>query len=443
MRVREIIQGDVLEVLRKFPDESIDCIVTSPPYWGLRDYGEGAKKIWDGDPGCEHEWESAGIKKLRGTDSAPRKEVFDKIHLSQGAFCRKCGAWYGQLGLEPTLELYLDHMLEITKELKRVLKGSGVMFWNHGDNYGGSNRGIGDYRKKDGLRGKTSTQYRGQGPCRDKKMRDKCLALQNYRLIIRMIDEQGWILRNTIIWDKPNAMPSSVKDRFTNKYEPVFLLVKSRRYWFDLDAVRVPSKTPGSKHIVKNKGEGAEMHKFNSTYFNRTLETGTHKNPGDVWTIPTQPFPEAHFATFPERLIEPMIKAGCPQWICKKCGRARERVIERRKNYHYLRTDTGTIRKTPQIDRKGKSAMTPGTKAGRRYREVYIIESSTIGWTDCGCNAGWRPGIVLDPFMGAGTTAVVAEKLGRDWIGIEINPEYIKIAKRRLAKLEQDLFSTS
>jgi len=136
--VDKIICGDTLEVLRQMPSDSVDCIITSPPYWGLRDYGESTYKIWDGDPDCEHEFEFEG----RETKLTQLENEF----IAKSGFCKKCGAWYGQLGLEPTLDMYIDHLLEITKELKRVLKPTGVMFWNHGDCYGGSNSGKNDYR---------------------------------------------------------------------------------------------------------------------------------------------------------------------------------------------------------------------------------------------------------------------------------------------------------
>jgi len=170
----KIICGDVLEELRKFPDNCIDTIITSPPYWRLRDYG---------------------VK--------------------------------GQIGLETTLDEYIDKLLKITSELKRVLKSTGVMFWNHGDSYAthSTSRGEGETRPDSSMlkgTGLGSSQRR----CIAKEFKEKCLCLQNYRLIIEMIS-QGWILRNTIVWHKPNHMPSSVKDRFANSYEPVFMLVKN------------------------------------------------------------------------------------------------------------------------------------------------------------------------------------------------------------------------
>jgi len=358
----KIICGDSLEELKKFPNESVDCIVTSPPYWGLRDYGV-----------------------------------------------------EGQIGLEPTLEDYLEKMLKITAELKRVLKKSGVFFLNWGDCYGGNNS-----RASFGGR----AGFGNPRECVDKRPYPaKCMALQNYRALIRMVDEQGWILRNIIIWHKPNHMPSSVKDRFTNTYEPVFMLVKSKKYWFDLDAVRVPHKTENLKDW-----ENTEFNKRGKGAIVKPNLLG--KNPGDLWTIPTQPFPEAHFATFPEKLIEPMIKAGCPAEICKKCGKARERITKKEWDNPVKANRTGLKKDWHKV---GASRMNEGEfPTGVKYY--------TIGWTDCGCNAGWKPGIVLDPFMGAGTTAVVAKKLGRDYIGIELNPDYVKMAERRIKKVEKSLF---
>ena len=373
----KILCGDALKELKKFPDECVDCIVTSPPYWELRDYGV-----------------------------------------------------EGQIGLEPTLEEYLKRMLEITAELKRVLKKTGVFFLNWGDCYG-SNISAPNQPKL----GKRDP-YKELGKknrLRDKRYQ-KCLMLQNYRAIIRMIDEQGWILRNIIIWYKPNHMPSSVKDRFTNAYEPVFMLVKSKKYWFDLDAVRVPHRSEWYKD------KRMQLKKYSKIGYvrggNKTLgETYNPlgKNPGDVWEIPTQPFPEAHFATFPEKLVEPMIKAGCPQWICKKCGKVRERITKKGKLIP-LRGNSGALQK----EGTGKNKTFAGSLQEAGWTPG-VREKYTIGWTDCGCNAGWKSGIVLDPFMGSGTTGLVAKKLGRDYIGIELNPEYVEMAKKRINSIPKPL----
>lgn len=500
MKINSIIQGNTLEQLKKLPSESIDTIITSPPYWGLRDYGEDTKTIWDGDKNCKHIW----------------KTIERKLHSGTGSdFCQKCGAWYGQLGLEPTLDLYIEHLLQITAELKRVLKKSGVIFWNHGDAYasGGTQR-----FDKNKYGGKSGIHC---GRARTNNYQQKCMLLQNWRLILRMIDEQGWILRNTIIWNKPNAMPSSVHDRFANKYEPVFMLVKNKKYFFDLDAVRIPTKTNENRPygIVREREFGyntqfPEARKKSAAYnwelkntpkpmewrknafnyrvrdaekkskqcpqFRATKEEiemykkewqkqkelsygnddkGTRrsrvmawlntkrktsipedqkeqnsaisrgKNPGDVWEIATQPCPKEfrgiHFASFPEKLIKPMILAGCPAQICKKCGKARERIT----NKKYT---TSPGQPPPFTKQQGKQFQSK-IKGEMKYPVRYETEYQTIGWTKCNCeNPEYEAGVVLDPFIGIGTTAVIAKKLGRNFIGIEISNKYCKVANKRL-----------
>ena len=430
--INKIIHGNALRVLKKLPSESVDCIITSPPYWGLRDYGEEANTIWGGDPYCEHEW-VLNIKK----DSIEE----GNIKGFRSGFCKKCGAWFGQLGLEPSLEMYIEHLSEIMKELKRVLKKTGVIFWVHGDSYFTSSPS----NKKefwrelereddsliDRLVRKNSYSSRELGISSPLK----CMCLQNYRFILRCIDELGLILRNIIIWHKPNHMPSSVRDRFASAYEPVFMLVKSKRYWFDLDAVRVPTRNPEAdfKRVMFDVRGGTKKHQQGGVSAFRTknieevkarLYLG--KNPGDVWAISTQPFPDAHFAVYPEKLVETMIKAACPQEICKKCGKARVRIID--KNYIPTRPGLNTG--------KGKSGtdLDPNKSLHRRDISKYRmkIEYLTVGWTDCGCNAGWESGVVLDPFLGSGTTALVALKFGRRFIGIEINRKYCEMALQRI-----------
>jgi site-specific DNA-methyltransferase (cytosine-N4-specific) len=379
MKINSIIQGDTLEVLKAFPDDCIDTIITSPPYWGLRDYGEETKIIWDGDKDCKHEWNLGKTRIVESHHGQDSSDLFSGkgaeswgdrgMNVAPSGFCPKCGAWYGQLGLEPTLEMYLNHLLQITMELKRVLKPTGVMFWNQGDCYGGSGCGTWSNANTNNCKESYALPF---GKNVTANITHKCMVMQNYRLILRMIDdEQGWILRNTIIWHKPNHMPSSVKDRFASSYEPVFMLVKNRSYWFDLDAVRVPHKNGSILRVEsakKRKSVSSVKRKIDENIGaipQRSSIDGivvdinpSGKNPGDVWTIPTQPFPEAHFATFPEKLVEPMVKAGCP-----------------------------------------------------------------------------KNGIVLDPFAGAGTTCVVAKKLGRNYIGIELNPEYCKMAEKRISEV--------
>jgi hypothetical protein len=300
------------------------------------------------------------------------------------------------------------------------------MFWNHGDSYSGSGKGAGT-----SLNNCKESWVFEKRPKQIEKLPPKCLTLQATRLALRMIDEQGWILRNDIIWYKPNHMPESVKDRFTKAYEHVFMFVKKEKYWFDLDAVREPhkkkNKPPKYELQIKYSENDGRPKDKQGTRYRKNLwriyaEKGLSgnslgKNPGDVWIINTEPFPEAHFAVFSTELVERCILASCPEWICKKCGKPRERIVE--VNRGEPKPSLGATKENGNV-KKGGAIYAP------------IVSRQTIGWTDCGCGAGWESGIVLDPFLGSGTTALVAEKLNRRWIGIEINPKYCKMAKKRI-----------
>jgi len=213
-------------------------------------------------------------------------------------------------------------------------------------------------------------------------------------------------------------MPSSVKDRFTSAYEPVFMLVKSKKYWFDLDAVRVPHGSFENCRLKHRRHDCASEQYSKHTHGPDDYHP-LGKNPGDVWAIPTQPFPEAHFAVYPEKLVEPMIKAACPQGICKKCGKPRERIVAKK----YIQFERPTQRKYIQMVEHSSTSILKTRALPLTYIE---------GWTDCGCNAGWESGVVLDPFLGSGTTALVALKLGRRFVGIEINYDYCLMALRRI-----------
>jgi len=434
--------GNTIDILKTFPDESVDCIITSPPYWGLRDYGEQTNTIWGGNPNCEHEWEfekkkqiSQDYTKLHIWDKDGRKrkageKTIKMETVTKSGFCKKCGAWYGQLGLEPTLDLYLDHLIEVMKELKRILKPTGIIFWNHGDSYGGGGN-PNDRKLAKGLE---------IPKIKDVSVKPKCLSLQNYRFILRCIDEIGLILRDTIIWSKKvwiakenrnigNAMPSSVRDRCTFTYEPVFMLVKNKKYFFDQDELRVPFSKATYQRIkyafnsYKGDIQGAVKH-MGQQKFAEHLKEGKIKgaNRPNVWQINTEPVKFTHFACFPTELVRWFILSGCPERVCKKCGKARVRITKT--NYY--------VDNPHPKGNEMKASMNKNTNfKSMRFAHGYSGHF-TIGWTDCGCNAGWDSGIVLDPFMGAGTTAIVAEKLKRNWIGIDLNESYHKIAIKRL-----------
>jgi len=331
----QIIQGDSLTVLKTLPDESVNCCVTSPPYWGLRDYGI-EPIIWDGVEGCEHDFSietKAGDIRFRGVNSIVGSERNPEVWKGNGKgnFCSKCGAWLGSLGLEPTFELYIKHLCDIFNEVKRVLRKDGTCWVNIGDSYGGfqgKNAGWPDSK----TRAKVPQQLKP-------KQYAKSLLDIPYRFSIEMTN-RGWIKRNTIIWHKPNCMPSSAKDRFTVDFEYIYFFVKSKKYWFEqvfeeykypLDrwgGIYTDGNVPNSKYL-KEDIDPAQITKRPRSF--RPNNQGRNKRA--VWTISTKPFSEAYFATFPEDLIEPMIQAGCPRYVCKKCGKAREKIYEPSEEY--------------------------------------------------------------------------------------------------------------
>jgi site-specific DNA-methyltransferase (adenine-specific) len=452
----QLICGDALTELKKMEDESINCFITSPPYWALRDYGEDTKTIFDGDKNCEHEWETEVTKRpnasggntdwtkeklaIKGVENYSEFVDYNKRE-TRSDFCSKCGAWQGQLGLEPTFDLYIQHLCNIFDEIKRVLKKEGTCWINIGDTYGGS--GNSSWGTPIEIRGKQfrkclNIDQEYLAPPR-KNTLAKSLTLIPFRFAIEMIN-RGWILRNVIIWHKPNCMPASVKDRFTVDFDYFFFFVRSKKYYFEqqFEELKETSKeryrrsfensyTPGYAYPreVREKPQGWAN---NSEY-----RFPDNRNKRCVWTIPIQPFPEAHFAVYPEKLVEIPIRSGCPRFICEKCGKARERLYEREK---IIRDEPYDGSKSKNMDKNFSSRrMSMMVKKGREMglpHDDPIPQLIDKGYNDCGCGAEFIPGIVLDPFMGSGTTGVVAKKLGRDFIGIDLKEEYVEMARRRI-----------
>ena len=267
-----------------------------------------------------------------------------------------------------------------------------------------------------------------------------------------------WRLRNTLIWHKPNVMPSSVRDRFTVDYEPVFFFSKSKKYFFEPQyephetnenrkdgivrnrELRYDSKenqirkSPPNKGNVdphKDKYAGAASHMTSDGWVPNAFYNPLGRNKRCVWKIATKPFSEAHFATFPPALIETPIKSGCPEFICKKCGKAREKQYD---VWYEPQNGKGYRTQTPKVIGRKEGKDSGGVSPQEMKYGTAYKRQNFIGYTDCGCNAGWSSGIILDPFMGSGTVALVARALGRQWVGIELNAEYIEIAERRLTQ---------
>ena len=457
MQFIELKIGNVLDKLKEIPDDSIDCIVTSPPYYGLRKY-KAPDVIFGGDSACEHEWQPAKLKLHYGESSLqPEEKLLNKKmnpenndhEKIESNVCSKCDAWKGQLGLEPNYNLYLDNLLMVTAELKRVLKPTGTLWWNMGDSYVGGHQGGSIHPKNSAVIDAQEIPQRLQGRPQStvEGMQEKSLMQLPARFAIRMADEQGWILRNTMIWHKRNHMPSSVKDRLSNGYEFIFFFTKQKRYFFNLDAVRVPNKVMGVTDMRPpgilrqklypnssyNKSDDPHLAQFKTkqdimahnrigTYSDPLYTKPLNpigKNPGDVLELTTQPIKsKVHFAVFPPKLPEFCIKAGSPDEVCSACGKPKVGV-------------TKTIAHRPE----GGKRDIGGRKDGYTTRlppNPYSIKEFEGYKPTCTCNAPFEPGVVLDPFAGSGTTMLVAKQLGMSAIGIEISPEYAELIKKRL-----------
>lgn len=438
MQIDTIIQGDVLEVLKTLPSESVDCCITSPPYYGLRDYG--TAKWEGGNPECNH-WRDNQITDSCSTGQSNfTSGCGDSIYKD---VCKKCGAKRidSQIGLEPTPEDYVAKMVEIYRDVRRVLKPQGTCWLNIGDSYAGSG-GNGSVEQSVG-----QTKFvKFDSPTKKiSGIKPKDLVGIPWRVAFAL-QADGWYLRQDIIWNKPNPMPESMTDRCTKSHEYVFLLTKQPQYYFDNEAIKEPSVDNESYEGRRERNPGTMM-LFDSKNYkmsgsiqdNGKLKSGMvypFRNRRSVWTITTKPFMEAHFATFPEDLIEPMIRAGTSEkGVCPDCGKAWERMVEH---------TAGTMNIRIRDAKKGILGSKSGI-SGQRYTATekecqnYDINNETIGQTktigwqpSCQCGKQSIPAVVLDIFMGAGTTAVVAKKLGRHFIGIELNPKYIEIAKKRI-----------
>lgn len=459
MTVR-FLTGDCRAVLGGLAADSVHCVVTSPPYWGLRDYGV-APTVWGGDPKCRHVWGGAiAINATNHTGTArwnhtrngraelqpARKRVSSlRTSVEQGAFCRRCGAWRGVFGLEPSVDLYVNHAVEVFRAVRRVLRPDGMLWLNLGDSYAGGKTG--------NTNGTGTSGLKRDGRSEDSRLRSIAIqgvdmAAMNFRKplsdglkpkdlcgmpwrVAFALQADGWFLRQDIIWHKPNPMPESVTDRCTKAHEYIFLLTKSARYFFDAEAIKedVTGGTHGGasrpstlvgRNAVTTKG-GKESSGLGLDWNEPT------RNKRSVWTVSTSPFPQAHFATFPPKLIEPCILASSSErGCCAKCGAPWVRKTSAKSSFGSW---------TDHADDLGKGA---GGGFGRQRKHGYLETLKqpvrTIGWRPtCACRAGIVPATVLDPFGGAGTTGLVADRLGRGAVLIELGAKYVAMAKRRIA----------
>lgn len=306
-----ILNADVLDALRLLPDQSIQCCITSPPYWGLRDYGTAT---WEGgDVECDHQ---VG-RSIRTLTDKSKKQItntgsYGDEAICQGECCPHCGAVRidQQLGLEKTPEEYVEKMVTIFREVRRVLKDDGTLWLNLGDSYAGSGQGWGSNLSnypnyKDKYIYREPPGYKGHG-CKPKDL------VGIPWMVAFALRADGWYLRSDIIWSKPNPMPESVKDRPTKSHEYIFLMSKSQKYYYDADAIKEDQITPidTKSHQTFGAAGGKAEQVYGSKVSGKQWNPNGKRNARSVWTITTQPYPEAHFATFPELLADKCILAG-------------------------------------------------------------------------------------------------------------------------------------
>ncbi len=403
-----MLQGHVMDRLRDLPDESVHCICTSPPYYGLRDYGL--------EPVI---WEPVRYAPMTGVPEMTQP------------------AWRGCLGLEPNPALYIGHLVQVFREAKRVLRADGTFWLNLGDSYASGNRKTRDADKKLDARGMDMR------PADPLGIKPKDLMGIPWRVALAL-QADGWWLRSDIVWEKSNAMPESVMDRPTRSHEMIFLFSKSQKYFYDHIAVMEPANSQqsaqagsfrrsASKRAQCIPGQSAGTHRPDRP---ATVFANDVRNRRDVWTVPTQPFKGAHFAVFPPDLVDPMIRAGTSEkGVCPICGTPWIRVIEREHgdapaSYNGSSFHTG----------KTRVAREPLANVGAGPRTTLL---HTAGWQPgCHCDTAGLgceavPAVVLDPFGGSGTVAIAAEALGRDWRLIEANPEYAAMAEARIREARE------
>lgn len=417
MEANCVHNGDAAETLREMPESSVHTCVTSPPYYGQRDY--------DVD---------------------------------------------GQIGLEETLDEYIAEIVEVGEALRRVLRDDGTWWLNLGDKY--ANKPTGSQPE-----GKWSRPSRDQSEEAREQIgipdgfREKQKMLVPHRVAIRLQDS-GWVLRNTVIWNKSNAMPEAVKDRCPTSHEYIFLLTPKPQYYSDFDAIRKPHKEKSLR-----RRERADTERWGEEKTGQTEHTGfagddlhpAGKIPRDVWEMPVASCGEAHFAAFPEQLPRRCIKATCPKKVCAECGQPYERRTEtvniwerdpsevdrpQTKRALELAEEHGLTDEHFEAardvgignldgsegnpyervdDRTEKLAIEAAEVLGSYYREALLSETkNTDEWKQaCDCDTDeTEPGIVIDPFAGRGTTLSVAKEQDRRFVGIELNPEYVALCEK-------------
>ena len=412
-----LYHGDCLEVLRQLPDRSVHMCATSPPFYGLRDYGTG---MWEGgDP--HHTHDRTGARGGRGGSGAPGKNTVGATPATVPVPACSCGARYidPQIGLEDTPDQWVARLVDVFREVRRVLRDDGTLWVEIGDSYHGggySNHDINGPDWKAEMNGDKRRSRQQDLKRANPQLKPKDLVGQPWMLAFALRAD-GWYLRSEIIWSRPNPMPESVTDRPTKAHSTIFLLSKSARYFYDADAIREPYQPDGRKVTTVKGTDASAQHRDGERWPNPA-----GANARSVWSVPTEPTPFAHFATWPQKLVARMVRAGTSEkGCCPECGAPWTRVTE---DAH---------------DAEGRTTngQKPRTSERRGFDVRMVKTTETLGWQpSCDCESTDPvPCVVLDPFMGSGTTALVARNLGRHSVGIELNEEYLQIAaEHRLAQ---------
>lgn len=404
----QVLIGDCLTRLKEIPDNSVHCCVTSPPYFNLRDY---QTATWEGgNPDCKHRiGNQVSDSKAPGAISSGVRPGVD------ASKCLDCGADRidSQIGLEKSPEEYVEKMVEVFREVRRVLHPTGTLWLNLGDSYFSSSS--------------TGNHH---------VLKPKDLIGIPWKVAFAL-QEDGWYLRQDLIWFKGNPMPESVQDRCTKAHEYVFLLTKSPQYFYDIYAMREPSL-----HIWNSaKGFKPETQAIRQSV--GTAQAGgtgprpdaenSYRNRRSVWHINTKPYKGAHFAVMPSELAEICIKAGTSEkGACAECGAPWKRIVVTVQGEPDL-----TQRSTSHYNTKERYGTGGGNTGfdglAKKMREG-MHHKETAGWEpSCKCESAEPiPCLVLDPFAGSGTTLATAKWLGRDYVGTELNPDYLPLIEERL-----------
>ena len=446
----EIRVGDCRKLLREMPDDSVHCVVTSPPYYGLRDYGTGT---WEGgDPACDHKQEAPRFNGPKQTTA----QVSGHASAAERNGRKRCACGAvridQQIGLEPTLAEFIATMVEVFEEVRRVLRPDGTLWLNLGDSYNAYNGNRGPAAGANKNHHDIMPAVRGGFGLTEKTFKPKDMMGVPWRVAFAL-QEAGWYLRSDIPWVKRSAMPESVTDRPAKALEYVFLLTRGPRYFFDMEAVRragvcshsastfrggcyvggnIDNGTTGKRNgVPETPNNGVRNFRNADLWFQSVAEPRGLSGIDDELIgldVTAEGFAEAHFATFPCRLVEPLIKAGTSaKGCCMDCGKPWVRVVERT---------------AMQVDRSERTHELGRTRASGTMTAPPT--SKTTGWQQaCTCFTGSPvPCTVLDPFAGAGTTLLVARRLGCRAIGLELNEDYAEMARRRI-KEDAPLFNTN